>query len=88
MNLPGILICGTGIGMSIAANRHEGIFARLYVPTNFMPKACRQHNDANVLCLGARVTAPGLAIELTSLFLNTPFEKAGATKHALNLLKT
>ena len=73
MNLPGILICGTGIGMSIAANRHEGIRAALCTH-EFHAKACRQHNDANVLCLGARVTAPGLAVELTNLFLNTPFE--------------
>ena len=58
---------------AIAANRHEGIRAALCTH-EFHAKACRQHNDANVLCLGARVTAPGLAIELTSLFLNTPFE--------------
>lgn len=70
---PGILICGTGIGMSIAANRHHGIRAALCTH-EFHAKACRAHNNANVLCLGARVTAPGLAIELADLFLTTPFE--------------
>lgn len=69
----GILICGTGIGMSIAANRHQGIRAALCTH-EFHARACRQHNDANVLCLGARVTGEGLAAELAQLFLSTPFE--------------
>ncbi len=69
----GILICGTGIGMSMAANRHAGIRAALCTH-EFHAKATRAHNDANVLCLGERVTAPGLACILAELFLTTPFE--------------
>lgn len=69
----GILICGSGIGMSIAANRYKGIRAALCTH-EFHAKACRAHNDANILCLGERVTAPGLAMEMVRLFLETPFE--------------
>ena len=69
----GILICGTGIGMSIAANRHEGIRAALCTH-EFHAQATRAHNDANVLCLGERITAPGLACLLARIFLSTPFE--------------
>ena len=69
----GILICGTGVGMSIAANRHKGIRAALCTH-EFHASATRAHNDANVLCLGQRVTAPGLACLLADIFLNTEFE--------------
>lgn len=69
----GILICGTGIGMSMAANRIPGIRAALCT-NEFHTRATRQHNNANVLCLGERVTGPGVAIELTRLFLETEFE--------------
>lgn len=69
----GVLICGTGIGMSIAANKVHGIRAAL-CHTEFEARATRQHNDANVLCLGARVTGAGLAIEILKVFLATPFE--------------
>lgn len=69
----GVLICGSGIGMSIAANRCPGIRAALCTH-EFHARACRQHNDANVLCLGERVTAPGLALELVKIFLQTGFE--------------
>jgi ribose 5-phosphate isomerase B len=69
----GILICGSGIGMSMAANRHKGIRAALCTH-EFHAGASRQHNDANVLCLGERVTAPGLAALLVQRFLNTDFE--------------
>jgi len=69
----GLLICGTGIGMSIAANRHHGIRAAL-CHTEFEARATRAHNDANVLCLGERVTGPGLAAALLSAFLDTPYE--------------
>lgn len=72
-NCPGILICGTGIGMSMAANRHHGIRAALCTH-EFHARATRQHNNANVLCLGERVTAPGLAMELTRIFLATEYE--------------
>jgi ribose 5-phosphate isomerase B len=69
----GILICGTGIGMCMAANRHRGIRAALCTE-DYAARACRAHNDANVLCLGARVTAPHLAAELADIFLRTEFE--------------
>lgn len=69
----GILICGTGIGMSMAANRIHGIRAALAV-CEFHARACRAHNNANVLCLGARVTGQGLAADLADIFLATPFE--------------
>ena len=69
----GLLICGTGIGMSMAANRHAGIRAAL-CRTEFEARATRAHNDANVLCLGERVTGPGLAAAILVAFLDTPFE--------------
>lgn len=69
----GILICGTGVGMSMAANRIPGIRAALCT-SEFQAKATRAHNNANVLCLGERVTGPGVALAMTDLFLNTPFE--------------
>ncbi len=68
----GILICGTGIGMSMAANRHKGIRAALCC-LEFHARMAREHNDANVLCLGERVTAPGLAAELARIFLTSEF---------------
>lgn len=68
----GILICGTGIGMSIAANKINGVRAALCGDT-FSAEATREHNNANVLCLGARVTGPGLAISIVDKFINTPF---------------
>ena len=70
---PGILICGTGIGVSIAANRHPGIRAALCA-TELHASLARRHNNANVLCLGARVVGAGLALEIVDLFLNTGFE--------------
>lgn len=69
----GILICGTGIGMSMAANRVPGIRAAL-AACEFHARACRAHNNANVLCLGERVTGPGVAADLADIFLNTDFE--------------
>ena len=69
----GILVCGTGIGMSIAANKIKGIRAAC-CSDHFSGKYTRLHNDAHVLCMGARVIGPGLARELTDLFLNTEFE--------------
>lgn len=69
----GILICGTGIGMSMAANKEKGIRAALCGDT-FSAKYTRLHNDANVLCMGARVIGEGLAMEIVDLFLNTGFE--------------
>ncbi len=75
----GILICGTGIGISMVANRYKGIRAALCGDC-FSAEATRQHNDANILALGARVVAPGLALKIVDTFLNTPF--SGAERHA------
>ena len=68
----GILICGTGLGMSMAANKEPGIRAALCHDT-FSAKATREHNDANILCMGARVVGPGLALMIIDTFLDTPF---------------
>ena len=69
----GILVCGTGIGMSMAANKHKGIRAACCSDT-FSARMTRAHNDANVLCLGGRVVGFGLAIDMVELFLKTEFE--------------
>ncbi len=69
----GILVCGTGIGMSMAANKHKGIRAACCSDT-FSARMTRAHNDANVLCLGGRVVGFGLAIDIVELFLKTEFE--------------
>lgn len=69
----GILICGSGIGMCMAANRHYGIRAALCTH-EFQARSCRAHNDANVLCLAERITAPALACQMADLFLETPFD--------------
>jgi len=74
----GILICGTGIGISIAANRYKGIRAANCTDC-FMAEATRLHNDANILCLGGRVVGPGLAVKIVDTFLNTSF--SGAERH-------
>ena len=68
----GILICGTGIGMSMAANRIPGIRAAL-CHEMFSARMSREHNDANVLCLGARVIGPGLAAEVVRTWMTTDF---------------
>ena len=68
----GILICGTGVGMSMAANRFEGIRAALGNEL-FTARMSREHNDANVLCLGARVIGPGLAVEIVRVWVSTEF---------------
>lgn len=68
-----ILVCGTGVGISMAANKLRGIRAAC-VSDHFSAKYTRLHNDANALCLGGRVIGPGVACELVELFLNTPFE--------------
>ena len=68
----GILICGTGIGISIAANKVKGIRAALCHDC-FSAQATREHNDANIVAMGARVIGPGLAVKIVDTFLNTPF---------------
>jgi len=69
----GILICGTGLGMSMAANRHPGIRAAVCA-NEFMARMARAHNNANVLCLGERVLGQGLALDIMRAFLAAPFE--------------
>ena len=69
----GILVCGTGIGMSMAANKHKGIRAACCENT-FSARMTRMHNDANVLCIGERVMGYGLACDMADLFVDTPFE--------------
>lgn len=85
----GILICGTGIGMSMAANRHKGIRAALCTH-EYHARATREHNNANVLCLGERITAPALAVELARIFLTTPYAEGRHQKRIdkLDLWKT
>ena len=69
----GILICGTGVGMSIAANKVNGIRAAV-VSEAYSAKLCRQHNDANILCFGQRVLGIEVALELVKVFLETKHE--------------
>lgn len=74
----GILICGTGIGISIAANKVKGIRAAVCGDC-FSAEATRLHNDANIVALGARVTGPGLAVRIVDTFLHTEF--SGVDRH-------
>ena len=69
----GILVCGTGIGMSMAANKHKGIRAACCSDT-FSARLTRLHNNANFLCIGARVLGAGLALDLVDEFVNAEFE--------------
>ena len=77
----GILICGTGIGMSMCANKHNGIRAALCGDT-FSARMTRLHNNANVLCMGARVIGSCLATDILDAFLDNPFEGG---RHALRV---
>ncbi|MCH7931435.1 MAG: ribose 5-phosphate isomerase B [Proteobacteria bacterium] len=79
----GVLLCGTGIGASIAANRHAGVRAALCHDAQSASMS-RRHNDANVLVLGGRVTAPETARECLRIFLDTPFEGG---RHARRVAK-
>ena len=72
----GILICGTGIGMSMAANKHKGIRAACCSDT-FSARLTREHNDANVLCFGERVVGAGLAADLVDAFLGAEYINGG-----------
>jgi len=69
----GLLVCGTGIGMSMAANRHPGVRAALCGDV-LSASMARRHNDANLLCIGARVVGAGLAAEIVKSFLGASFE--------------
>ena len=79
----GILICGTGIGMSITANKIRGIRCALCGDC-YSAELTRRHNDANILALGARVVGPGLAAKIMDTFLDTPFEGG---RHARRVAK-
>ena len=79
----GILVCGTGLGMSMAANRHPGVRAAV-CSSSFEARMARQHNDANVLCLGARVIGVGVALETLNAFLAARFE---GDRHARRVAK-
>lgn len=82
----GILVCGTGVGMSMAANKVKGIRAAV-CSDHFSAKYTRLHNDANVLCLGGRVIGPGVACELVDLFLNTEFEGGRHAERVKKMMK-
>ncbi|MGI6071857.1 MAG: ribose 5-phosphate isomerase B [Lachnospiraceae bacterium] len=82
----GVLICGTGIGMSMAANKVPGIRAAV-VTEDFSAAATRQHNDANILCLGARVLSLEKATELLDIFLETPFSHGENHKRRISKLE-
>ena len=69
----GILICGTGQGMTITANKHKGIRAALCT-NSYLARMARMHNDANFLCMGGRVTGVEVAKEIVNVFINTEFE--------------
>ena len=80
----GILVCGTGIGMSITANRFEGIRASHCTDT-YSAKMTRKHNDSNILCLGERITGLGLALDIVDIWLNTEFE-GGRHKKRIDMI--
>lgn len=82
----GILICGTGIGMSIAANKVPGIRCAL-VQDTFSAKATREHNDTNVLAIGERVVGPGLAADIVKIWLETEFSNGERHVNRVNKLK-
>jgi ribose 5-phosphate isomerase B len=82
----GILICGTGVGMSMAANRHPGIRAALCT-TEFHARMSRLHNDSNVLALGGRVIGEELALSILKVWLETPFE-GGRHQRRIDLMET
>ncbi len=82
----GILICGTGIGISIAANKVKGIRAALCADC-FSAAATREHNNANILALGARTTGPGLALKIVDTFLDTPFSNDERHIRRINMIE-
>ena len=81
----GILVCGTGIGMSIAANKVKGIRAALCGDT-FSAKMTRMHNNSNILCLGERVIGVGLALDIVNVWLSSEFE-GGRHKRRVDMLE-
>ena len=83
----GILICGTGIGISIAANKMKGIRAALCTDC-FSAEATILHNDANILALGGRVVGPGLAVKIVDTFLNTEFSHEERHQRRIDLIES
>lgn len=81
----GILICGTGIGISITANRMKGIRAALCHDC-FSAEATRAHNDANILAMGGRVVGPGLAIKILDTFIDTPYSQEERHNRRIRLI--
>lgn len=82
----GILVCGTGVGMSIAANKYDGIRAACCSDC-FSARLTREHNDANVLCIGQRVVGVGLALDLVDAFLDATYAASGNHLTRVALLK-
>ncbi len=82
----GILICGTGIGISIAANKVKGIRAALCSDC-FSAQATKEHNDANILAMGARTIGPGLALKIVDTFLDTPFSNDERHIRRINMIE-
>lgn len=82
----GILICGTGIGISIAANKVKGIRAALCADC-FSAAATKEHNNANILAMGARTTGPGLALKIVDTFLDTPFSNDERHIRRINMIE-
>ncbi len=82
----GILVCGTGLGMAIAANKVKGVRAVTCGDT-FSSRASRAHNDANVLCIGARVTGSGLALDIVKVWLESEFEAGRHQKRVLKIIQ-
>ena len=82
----GILICGTGIGISITANKVKGIRAALCSDC-FSAQATREHNDANILAMGARVLGDGLALKIVDTFLDTPFSGDERHKRRISMIE-
>lgn len=82
----GIVICGTGIGISISANKVEGIRCALCHDC-FSAAATREHNNANMLALGARVVGPGLALKIVDTFLSTPFSNDERHIRRINMIE-
>lgn len=82
----GIIICGTGIGVSIAANKVPGVRAALCTDP-YMARMAREHNDANVLALGGRVLGAGLALEIVKTFIDSPFSRDIRHENRINKIK-
>lgn len=82
----GVLICGTGLGMSMTANKVKGVRAAL-CHDSYTARMAREHNDANILVLGGRVTGKGVAEEIASIFMNTPFAGGRHARRVEKIMK-